>query len=565
VSGAEDGMVKVWDAPGRGPASGPFEDIELHGEAPERPIPPRLEGMDIDAIKAYSVSPDGERVAATSDWLGIWDIRDGQLLHLLSGSIRARYLVAPQWSPDGRSLATGGWGHHVSLWDTGTGLERHRLVGHTSWILHFRFSPDGDRLATRSGDGSVKLWDVETGQELLTIDNVGPGGVRWSRDGRILFNRKDPADSWDASRGYGLADTVELTDDLARRRRVLGSAAVGLTSARGYARLAYEWSPYTNLESGDHAESLRLAERGAAIDAPNREATEAKGLALCGLGREMEALSVFEQCLAEAKGGTPPPLSLAGMALACLRLGRSEEGSVWLEKAQASYEDLGVKNRTALNVLCDARLAEAEVKGEDVTNTEALVWQGRKRAARGDWYGADSAFRRASQLAPPGSLGPVQTGWWRAGAFESPGGESLPPDIKLDPFAQSETNRVADSRWAWRPTWPGGVFEIRKGDLGFHYALKYVWSPDSREVAFILGDDDQIWLFMNDLLLFVSEHNGAGHTQPEHFVPGVLRSGWNTVLIKVLNMKAEGGLTCRILDDPHAVERAKRAPADPTP
>jgi hypothetical protein len=211
--------------------------------------------------------------------------------------------------------------------------------------------------------------------------------------------------------------------------------------------------------------------------------------------------------------------------------------------------------------LYEAQIAAAKAGDEEITSPNLLTWMGRKLAARGDWDGADAAYRMSFERAPAHATYPIETAWWRAGPFEAIIGDDLPTDIEFDPFKTAA--KGGDSDRSWRQTRSGSVFRSRTSKPALQYALKHVWSPDDREVTFILGDDDQIWLFVNEALLFKSEKNGNGYTRPEHIVPVALRAGWNTVLIKVLNTVGKGGVMCKISDDPQVIGRAKRATMKP--
>jgi WD40 repeat protein len=67
------------------------------------------------------------------------------------------------FSPDGKTLATGGYDYEIALWELGTGKERKTLEGHKEDILSVAFSPDGKTLA-RASDGErndpsiIKIW-----------------------------------------------------------------------------------------------------------------------------------------------------------------------------------------------------------------------------------------------------------------------------------------------------------------------------------------------------------------------------------------------------------------------
>src|SRR5262249_35876829 len=52
------------------------------------------------------------------------------------------------FSPDGKTLASGGFDRLILLWDTRTWKPREPLEGHTSDVTCLAFSPDGTRLAS---------------------------------------------------------------------------------------------------------------------------------------------------------------------------------------------------------------------------------------------------------------------------------------------------------------------------------------------------------------------------------------------------------------------------------
>jgi WD40 repeat protein len=89
-----------------------------------------------------------------------------------------------KFSPDGRTLATGGGDGMVKLWDTATWKPRYQLKGHQGTITSLAFSPDGKLLAS-ADDTSVGLWDVASGSEIREASKLLKGGtsVAFSRQG----------------------------------------------------------------------------------------------------------------------------------------------------------------------------------------------------------------------------------------------------------------------------------------------------------------------------------------------------------------------------------------------
>ncbi|MBI5931562.1 MAG: protein kinase [Chloroflexi bacterium] len=93
------------------------------------------------------------------------------------------------FSPDGRSIASGGRDNQIIVWDAQNHTKRYVLTGHEDWINSVAFSPDGTVLASGSADNTVRLWDVASGQMLdqpLEASIGAVWSVRFSPDGQFL-------------------------------------------------------------------------------------------------------------------------------------------------------------------------------------------------------------------------------------------------------------------------------------------------------------------------------------------------------------------------------------------
>jgi RNA polymerase sigma factor (sigma-70 family) len=136
---------------------------------------------------AVAISPDGSVLATgggtgrKSDPVVLWDLRTGNKLRSLSGSMYQVFGLS--FSPSGKALAAVSCGDSnfsppkssqpgiVRLWDVPTG-KLHELDGHAGGATSLAFSPDGKVLATGGHDGTLIWWDTTTRKQLRKIKLV---------------------------------------------------------------------------------------------------------------------------------------------------------------------------------------------------------------------------------------------------------------------------------------------------------------------------------------------------------------------------------------------------------
>lgn len=115
-----------------------------------------------------TISANGRVLAALEDGQGLylWRWPSGELLRkIVWGENRLVPWRYNQWrafalSPDGRTLALGGYDSAISLRETATGQERAVLRGHRGSVQSLLFSPDGRRLYSGGYDTTVLVWDL---------------------------------------------------------------------------------------------------------------------------------------------------------------------------------------------------------------------------------------------------------------------------------------------------------------------------------------------------------------------------------------------------------------------
>ena len=185
ASGSEDMTIRLWD---------------MHtGE--------HKKTLNGHTHRVYSVafSPDGKTLASGSDdnTVRLWDVDTGETERILTGhagefdvnngqfSVEGVKSVA--FSPDGKTLASGGGDNVIHLWDIRTGKREMTLIGHTNGVFSLAFSPDGKTLASGSVDSDIRLWDPDTGQhkKTLTGHSAWVRSIAFSSDGKTLVSGSD--------------------------------------------------------------------------------------------------------------------------------------------------------------------------------------------------------------------------------------------------------------------------------------------------------------------------------------------------------------------------------------
>lgn len=118
----------------------------------------------------------------------LFEVRTGKRLVTLGDEVDS--VLAADLSPDQKSVALGGAGKVVKVYDTASGKLLYKIEKHTDWIMAVAFSPDGKTLATADRAGGLHLWDAASGRALLSL-NEHKASVRaldWRGDSKVLVS-----------------------------------------------------------------------------------------------------------------------------------------------------------------------------------------------------------------------------------------------------------------------------------------------------------------------------------------------------------------------------------------
>jgi serine/threonine-protein kinase len=128
-----------------------------------------LKGHTTLTVEAVAFAPDSRRLVSSGsdDTVRLWDSESGKELRRFVGHKGPVQALA--FSADGKRVVTGGKDGTVRLWDADTGQELKKFAGHRGAVRGVALSPDGNWLLSGGADRTLRLWDVKTGKPVRRL------------------------------------------------------------------------------------------------------------------------------------------------------------------------------------------------------------------------------------------------------------------------------------------------------------------------------------------------------------------------------------------------------------
>jgi WD40 repeat protein len=129
-------------------------------------------------VVSVRFTPDGKTLLSggRDSSIRIWDVASGESKRTLTNHTGSIYSIV--FSHDANLMASAATDTKIILWNPQTFEPVKTLEGHTAGIREMAFSPDDKTLASVGEDNTFRLWDVATGKLKVTRTEHEPKKVK---------------------------------------------------------------------------------------------------------------------------------------------------------------------------------------------------------------------------------------------------------------------------------------------------------------------------------------------------------------------------------------------------
>jgi len=196
-----------------------------------------------DPVVMLAFSPDGTMLAwlTEDNTLRLSNASTGKVLRQWPGPPNTVY-SSFAFSPDSRMLALACQKEkEIPLYDTFTGKEVRRFVGHQEGVCSVAFSPDGRMLVSAARDDTLRFWETAASKELHQAqDTAGGWKLAFSPVGSMVATGGGNVRLWDAATGK-LVRKCERDNDGSVESLAFSPDGKTLTASRGNSHALSFW------------------------------------------------------------------------------------------------------------------------------------------------------------------------------------------------------------------------------------------------------------------------------------------------------------------------------------
>ena len=526
-----------------------------------------------DWLTASAFSPDGTKFASLSadsnpffesgssptmrtsnpdQMIRLVDVNTGRELDTLTHQINPTLMA---FSPDGKMIALGSNGI-IRLWHTETNTQvdinlsdpqDDFLVRSLFKATSIVFSPDGKKLVSGTRAGDVRMWDVETGDALANLIEQHPDSTIERDDGgnpiRVTYGMSIDALAFSPNNDHiAVGNRAKI--------RLLGSTKQFRfkETKHGAAALAFSLDG-TVLVSGTYGGKIILWDllSGDKINTLDGHTQQVETLVFSPDGKTLvstgEDGAIFVWDWEEALKG-PSEYEKALKQFKTDLNTTTYGGSERQVFAEISQMGKNAKDKNAfvkmLNQLVDALSHKLSVQ----LNADLVL---------AEFYRDNDMPEKAeAHIQKTGFI--TEDAWLILGPFDNAGGIGYHKAYIAEDAMQVDTSEKydgIDGQISWEKSEDdmlNGYISLGDNvDWSVAYAFATVTSPDEREVLLKFDSDDQgkIWLNGKEVFTNTEAHSA---TIDRYTVPVTLRSGENSILVKVCEEEEGWGFYLRITD-----------------